>query len=359
MGSQFVDIPRRGSAASSAHSTHEPSMLQLYPNGDAILVIHHRTKQSIKCLISSTILRVASPYFDALFGSDFKEGAAVRQGDCPEITLQEDDPEAMEIILSILHFKYHERFNKLSPSQLASVARQSDKYSCNAALRPWISTWLSAIEDVSETKEIGLLLTAAYFFRSTDSISAVSKGAVPHLTLDFEAEWSRNEMTAVLPFEIKDALAGEISRVLDQIHMALQWNERTLGSYEKCYNTEHKLCPKCGKLPTWDVNEDRCRRCASAVIESWCTTDSRIAAYFRCLETHKLWPSVQPFKIHTISALMGRIKRVSEDREHRCSAGLDCPLYKVLWAMPETIAAIVHEISGISLEKLELEMGFD
>ncbi|KAJ4219381.1 hypothetical protein FSOLCH5_012246 [Fusarium solani] len=178
-------------------------MLQLYPNGDAILVVHHRTKPSMKCLVSSTILRVASPYFESLFGSNFKEGAAVRQGECPEITLQEDDPEAMEIILSILHFKYSEKFSSLKPALLAAVARQSDKYSCNVALRPWISTWLSGIEGVSDPKDIGLLLTAAYFFRSTESISTVSKGAVPHLNLDFDSEWSKHEVTAILPFEIK------------------------------------------------------------------------------------------------------------------------------------------------------------
>ncbi|KAI8655164.1 BTB domain-containing protein [Fusarium keratoplasticum] len=331
-------------------------MLQLYPNGDAILVVHHRTKPSMKCLVSSTILRVASPYFESLFGSNFKEGAAVRQGECPEITLQEDDPEAMEIILSILHFKYSEKFSSLKPALLAAVARQSDKYSCNVALRPWISTWLSGIENVSDPKDIGLLLTAAYFFRSTESISTVSKGAVPHLNLDFDSEWSKHEMTAILPFEIKDALAGEISRVLDQIHLAIQWNERTLGSYEKSYTTDQKLCMKCGRLPSRDVRDDRCRRCSSDVIDSLCTTETRIAAYFRCLETHKLWPSVQPFKIHTVSTLEDRIKRVSEDREHRCSAGLDCPLYKVLWAMPETVSGIVADVNGISLDKLDLDV---
>ncbi|KAJ4203386.1 hypothetical protein NW767_005503 [Fusarium falciforme] len=331
-------------------------MLQLYPNGDAILVVHHRTKPSIKCLVSSTILRVASPYFESLFGSNFKEGAAVRQGECPEITLQEDDPEAMEIILSILHFKYSEKFSSLKPALLAAVARQSDKYSCNVALRPWISTWLSGIESESDPKDIGLLLTAAYFFRSTESISTVSKGAVPHLNLDFDSEWSKHEMTAILPFEIKDALAGEISRVLDQIHLAIQWNERTLGSYERSYTTDQKLCMKCGRLPSRDVRDDRCRRCSSDVIDSLCTTETRIAAYFRCLETHKLWPSVQPFKIHTVSTLEDRIKRVSEDREHRCSAGLDCPLYKVLWAMPETVSGIVADVNGISLEKLDLDV---
>ncbi|RSM08583.1 hypothetical protein CEP52_004628 [Fusarium oligoseptatum] len=137
-------------------------------------------------------------------------------------------------------------------------------------------------------------------------------------------------MTAILPFEIKDALAGEISRVLDQIHLAIQWNERTLGSYEKSYTTEEKLCMKCGRLPSRDVRDDRCRRCSSDVLDSLCTTETRIAAYFRCLETHKLWPSVQPFKIHTISTLEDRIKR--------------------------TVAGIVADVNGISLDKLELDV---
>ncbi|KAF4976187.1 hypothetical protein FZEAL_7106 [Fusarium zealandicum] len=284
------------SVEASGSTAREPKMLQLYPNGDAIVVVHHPTKQSLKCLVSSIILRAASPYFDALFGSDFKEGASVRQGNCPEITLQEDDPDAMEIILSALHFKYSSRFTSLTPAELASVARQSDKYTCNGALQPWISTWLSTIEDVADPKDAGLLLTAAYFFRSPESISIVSRKAIPHLNLDFEAGWSKDQTTAALPFEIKDALQT-------------------------------------------------------------CTVELRIAAYFNILEKHHLWPSVQAFKIHTVSGLEKRIKRVSEDREHHCDAGTDCPLYKVLWAMPDTISTIIGEIPGISLEESEEEHG--
>ncbi|KAM5356554.1 hypothetical protein ACJ41O_003200 [Fusarium nematophilum] len=272
---------------SSAAKAMEPRMLRLYANGDAILVIDHPTKQPTKCLISSTILTLASPYFDALFGSKFREAASVQQGECPEITLQEDDPEAMEIILSILHYKHDKDFYKLEPVLLASVAQHSDKYRCNGVLRPWASTWFSATEGESDPKELGLLLTAAYFFRCETYISSVSKSVIPHLSLDFESEWAKDEVIATLPSEIIDALATEISRLLDDMHMAIQDNERALRALTKVHVTGRNFCPECLRdLPPEAGQRRPCQ--VVGVAPLLCTAETRIAAYFSCLERHDL-----------------------------------------------------------------------
>ncbi|KAK2761083.1 hypothetical protein CKAH01_16378 [Colletotrichum kahawae] len=69
-----------------------------------------------------------SPYFECLFGPHFSEGHALKREVRPEIRLEEDDPEAMGIILSVLHYQAIESLNNISISLLAQVARASDKY---------------------------------------------------------------------------------------------------------------------------------------------------------------------------------------------------------------------------------------
>lgn len=124
------------------------------------------TEVTKRFLVSSEILQLASPYFGKMFSSSFVEGQAVanKDGDgdrkCPEVSLQEDDPEAMEIILSILHYRFLESYQRLEPEKLAMVALHSDKYRCNNSLQPWINKWVTTIRQLETVEEYGLLLTA-------------------------------------------------------------------------------------------------------------------------------------------------------------------------------------------------------
>lgn len=76
--------------------------IALHQKGDAALVIHAASTK--RFLVSSNVLRLTSRYFESLFSSSFAEGQAVQDGKCPDIKLEDDDPDAMKIILSILHY---------------------------------------------------------------------------------------------------------------------------------------------------------------------------------------------------------------------------------------------------------------
>ncbi|KAF6793350.1 hypothetical protein CSOJ01_13987 [Colletotrichum sojae] len=61
-----------------------------------------------------------------MFSSSFKEGVESRGGLCPDIPLEEDDPEAMEILLSLLHFNIQAKYTELEPRMIILVAQKSD-----------------------------------------------------------------------------------------------------------------------------------------------------------------------------------------------------------------------------------------
>ncbi|KAK2728338.1 hypothetical protein CKAH01_11035 [Colletotrichum kahawae] len=120
---------------------------ELHPSGDAVIVI--LGPGGVNChgrfLVSSATLSLASSYFRALFGPNFKEGVDLRKSICPEIVLEENWPEEMETLLSILHFHNLHDYRYLDSRTIALVAYQSDKYDCAGALIPWGSMVLDSV----------------------------------------------------------------------------------------------------------------------------------------------------------------------------------------------------------------------
>jgi hypothetical protein len=172
----------------SSKAAKDVQQVRLHPEADAILVVQGDTASELprkELLVSSEVLMAASDYFRALFRSGFKEGVETRREDCPTIVMAEDDPKAMHILLSILHYRDLEVYDSLHPETLATVAICSDKYDCTRALRPWISQWLPHETEASNADEAGLLLVAAYYFRSPERFKHICARRVRHARTDF------------------------------------------------------------------------------------------------------------------------------------------------------------------------------
>jgi hypothetical protein len=346
----------------------QPETVRLHPEADAILAVHGDSMSDIrkKFLVSSAVLSVASDYFKALLRSDFKEGLETRRGDCPTILMGEDDPEAMEIILSLLHYQKFEVYDRLDPETLAAVALHSDKYDCTRALRPWTLQWFRNVTGTSNADELGFFLVAAYFFHSSEHFKEISARAVRQAKADLESVWAEHDMITLLPQEIKgaaqrtkslparrltlsDALTARVSQILDKLHRELQSVEGRLRHQERGYEMGGRLCMSCGRrLP---ATAKQCRPCYNSTPQDeYCTNQTRIAEYFAVLRRSGLWPSLGPFQKCTISELANRFSRAKDDQQHQCSAGVDCPLRRALEGLSESVDQIVKDIRGVSLD---------
>ncbi|RYP26565.1 hypothetical protein DL768_011705 [Monosporascus sp. mg162] len=185
----------------------QPETVRLHPEADAILAVHDDAIPHVRkeFFVSSAVLIAASNYFRALLRSDFREGLETRRGDCPTILMGEDDPEAMETILSLLHYRNVESYDRLDPKALAAVALQSDKYDCTRALRPWLSHWFRSVSETSNADELRFLLVAAYFFHASEHFIEISARVIRQAKADLESVWANHDMITLLPQEIKGA----------------------------------------------------------------------------------------------------------------------------------------------------------
>ncbi|ETS86243.1 hypothetical protein PFICI_00071 [Pestalotiopsis fici W106-1] len=174
------------------------------PKGDVILQVNASPQSTARSfLVSSKVLCLASDYFVAMFNSRFAEGRRLQEEACPTITLEEDDPNAMHIILRLLHHQHHNIELQMDPELLASVAIHCDKYQCHQTLRPWAVHWCASCSKVSASEDLGYLLLAAHLFR-VPNFSQISAQASRHLQPEFGRVWKQHNVLQRLP----DTLIG-------------------------------------------------------------------------------------------------------------------------------------------------------
>ncbi|KAL2017531.1 hypothetical protein VTK56DRAFT_2023 [Thermocarpiscus australiensis] len=296
-----------------AEEAAQPERVQLHPEGDAILAIDSPTSDARKeFLVSSAVLSTASDYFRTLFRSDFKEGIETRRGDCPTIVLKEDDPDAMEIIPSLLHFRAPEAYDRLDPRMITKVALQSDKYDCSRALRPWSSQWFRNASGVSDASELGLLLGAAYFLRASERFGDVSARLVRQSPANLESFWASHDILPLLPQTIKDKLTERVSQILEQLHQELQSVEALLRRNERVYEIPLLLTPNSlGK--TCENNSSSNTRSRGNQPNITIPTPASIPALYRQFvtppaKTHGLQHTKTLTAIHTISVPFRRTR---------------------------------------------------
>lgn len=117
--------------------------MELHPHADMILILRRdSTEPARKCLAHSEVLVAVSPYFTILLGPHFCEGRALCSEQQLEITLKEDNPEVMDVLLLVIHHKTSGHQNEVDLQLLARISRASDKYCCNGVLSPGGFWWL-------------------------------------------------------------------------------------------------------------------------------------------------------------------------------------------------------------------------
>ncbi|KAK0629325.1 hypothetical protein B0T17DRAFT_597729 [Bombardia bombarda] len=122
----------------------------LDPDGDVRIVLTQREPHTV-AVISSKILSLASPVFNILLNGPFKEAADLKEkrssSELYELNLPEDDPEAVIILLRLVHFKAIESIPlDHMPLSLERLAFLCDKYECTEPFKfcgtVWLRDWL-------------------------------------------------------------------------------------------------------------------------------------------------------------------------------------------------------------------------
>ncbi|KAF8426733.1 hypothetical protein EV426DRAFT_592600 [Tirmania nivea] len=217
------------------------SNIQFDPDGDVILVIPSEAQKRFQ--VNSHSLCLASSVFRVMLGANarFSEGNALRNRDASsppiEITLGDDNPNALALLLRIVHHQYDWVPRTLDDNQLYQVAIVCDKYDMRGVLGLWLDQWIP-----EDTKSGGKItgdqwLFIAYAFGKQALFTELSKDLILTSTVDAGGSLlaplpTSNSVQAQSSFNhyIPSSIVAEISNrhkrtiqgMLDYIHQLIE-----------------------------------------------------------------------------------------------------------------------------------------
>ncbi|KAB5581150.1 hypothetical protein GE09DRAFT_949341 [Coniochaeta sp. 2T2.1] len=150
------------------------TMVHIARDGDVVLVVGQPQR---RLRVYSLIAKSASPVLNAMLGPSFGEGQQLAKTGSTEMPLPEDDADAMETILNVIHCRNDEVKKLLSPGELLRVAIACEKYDCFVPLQFAIQTWLSHMS-ATKSEDLWAWAMAACLFHEqqafADTTSAVA-----------------------------------------------------------------------------------------------------------------------------------------------------------------------------------------
>jgi hypothetical protein len=99
--------------------------IDIAPDGDVILIVG---AERWRLRVYSLFLKNALNVFKAMLGPHFAEGQSLGGTDPAEISLPEDDPEALSIVLNVVHGRNESVPESLDGRQIPRVAVAADKF---------------------------------------------------------------------------------------------------------------------------------------------------------------------------------------------------------------------------------------
>ena len=152
-------------------------------------------------LVSIDIVSLASPILNGLI-----KWANKGDGNGPlTITLRENEVNAMEDILSILHYQFDRVQAFHTPQQLAKLAITSEIYGLQKAMGDWAYRRCTPVIldplDVNLAEQVGYLLLTAHLFQLEGRFNWISRWFFKWAksNMEFGELWQRHEIISHLP----------------------------------------------------------------------------------------------------------------------------------------------------------------
>lgn len=170
--------------------------IEILRDGDVVLVVTD-AGYTVRFKVHSYLLRSASEVFASLLGPNFAEGQALAKNSpsslC-EISLKNDNTEAMGLILNIIHFRHDRTPQRLTSAQIIGVAVLTDKYLLNKAMPFSSSNWFMPTKD----DDLHIFLRAAIVLGHAESFKETTRLMILHQPTSFTSETCAGQEGIVL-----------------------------------------------------------------------------------------------------------------------------------------------------------------
>lgn len=134
----------------------------------------------IQMQLSSKHLALASTYFQRMMANDWKESKAENDY-AYTITADDWNPDALIIMMNILHGQTQEVPKIIDVEKLAKIAVLVDYYGCHKAMNWFAEVWISRIAEpfyVSYSRDTLLRLFVSYVFSDNDAFTKLTKAII-------------------------------------------------------------------------------------------------------------------------------------------------------------------------------------
>ncbi|KAG7008886.1 L-amino-acid oxidase [Physcia stellaris] len=235
------------------------------PEGDVIFYLdteststdgqHHLLK------ISSQTMSRASPAFRAMFNPRFTGRADFSPHDPLEISLPEDDYQAMTWICFALHLQNLPE-GRMPLALLKKIALLADKYDLARKLQPWSRLWLDEWSDsAAQDKDRWELLWMAYALFDVQMFYQASQKLIYGKTIegpDFDSDSLDGVGFSLLPARIIASIRTQRSLAIDSMHKLLRW-VKPMCIYESKRHDDEFIneLTRLGLMPIKSVLEER------------------------------------------------------------------------------------------------------
>jgi len=208
-----MDSSRSVVPSITSRLTPKVASIEFDHEGDVLLILLSASGIA-RFRVNSNILCIASPVFRAMLGanSKFKERAALSArtptSEPLELSLPDDDPKALVVILRVIHLQYDWVPPSLDENQLYKIAVICDKYDMRQSLEVWLAKWISPLVDPPAKPISGdKWLFIAYAFGRQDLFSRLTKDLILQCRSDEDGNLLLNGNT--LSEHIPGRIVGE------------------------------------------------------------------------------------------------------------------------------------------------------
>lgn len=116
-------------------------------------------------LVSSHVLSLASSVFNRMLEPGFLEGNVDRSQEHPlELSLPDDDPEALTLLFHIIHFSPRRKYDHPHVDLMLQLVQLADKYDCARPVQDASERWLRAHARTEQDLDVLVILIAIAFF---------------------------------------------------------------------------------------------------------------------------------------------------------------------------------------------------
>jgi hypothetical protein len=184
--------------AAETSTKEQDRVADITSDGDLVLIVG---EEKVRLRVYSQCLRSASKVFGAMFGPNWSEGQKLSTQSPGEVSLPEDDADAMQIICCILHHRHDLVPDNLTAKLVLRIAVEADKYDLRTALKYISPRWLKD-ESCGGILDRSRLVAAAFLFNNREAYATHIKALVLSHSESYLVPLKDEIISQVLPLEL-------------------------------------------------------------------------------------------------------------------------------------------------------------